>query len=85
MSRPSVIRALLRRVAKVRGDLAAGSLGDLQKPTPSAHLDRFTCTPRKRHEHEWLPCDLGRVCSVCGLLERLAWESTGHGAAGGGR
>jgi hypothetical protein len=53
-------------MAKTSGELAAGSLGEIVKPTSDDWRDHFKCTPAKRHEHSWLFGTQNAVCSICG-------------------
>ena len=59
-------RRFFTRLAKTSGELAAGSLGDVAKPSSEDWRDHFQCTPSKRHEHIWLIGTQNAVCSVCG-------------------
>lgn len=54
------------RMAKVAGELKAGSIGDIVKPSSNDWRDHFKCRPHARHEHVWLMGIQNAVCSVCG-------------------
>lgn len=51
------------------GDFGANSLGSVQPEKKDGYLDRFSCTPRKAHQHAWLYGEVNKVCSVCGLTQ----------------
>jgi hypothetical protein len=55
--------------AKRSGELAAGSLGDLQpekKPPATFRNGFFRWTPRKAHQHTWIYGTDNAVCTHCG-------------------
>lgn len=59
-------RKFFTRREKVAGALAAGSIGDIVKPSSNDWRKHYQCTPHKRHEHSWLMGTQNAVCSICG-------------------
>jgi len=62
-------KAQYTKKAKRSGELAAGSLGDLQpdkKPPADFHNGFFQYKPHKRHQHAWVYGTDNAVCTVCG-------------------
>lgn len=58
----------LHRNAKVRGDMAAGTLGDIQtkKPPKDFKNGHFRWTPAKVHVHTWVFGTVNACCTQCG-------------------
>lgn len=59
-------RKFFTRSEKVSGALAAGSIGDIVKPSSDDWRKHYQCHPNKKHEHAWLFGTISAVCSICG-------------------